>query len=108
LRKFSPFGCKRIDSATSPYRKAFNEERAALGLPLIGQDGGRPVQAELNGQAEVKGEAKVTITIPGTIPGLGDRDVRVPLRGTFSANGPGSLDVSSPDAVAHPVEVQGP
>jgi len=73
-------------------------------LPLIGQDGGRPVQAELNGQAEVKGEAKVTITIPG----LGDRDVRVPLRGTFSANGPGSLDVSSPDAVAHPVEVQGP
>ena len=104
MRKFSPFGCKRIDSATSPYRKAFNEERAALGLPLIGQDGGRPVQAELNGQAEVKGEAKVTITIPG----LGDRDVRVPLRGTFNANGPGSLDVSSPDAVAHPVEVQGP
>jgi len=42
LRKFSPFGCKRIDLATSPYRKAFNEERAALGLPLIGQDAAAP------------------------------------------------------------------
>jgi hypothetical protein len=78
------------------YRKVFNEERAALGLPQIGQDSGKPVTAELHGQAEVKGEAKVTITIPG----LGDRDVRVPLRGTMNANGPGSLGVSSPDAGA--------
>jgi hypothetical protein len=86
---------ERRGSMHSIYTRAFNEERAAMGLPLLGQDS-KPVQAELHGQAEVKGEAKVTITIPG----LGDRDVRVPLRGTVNANGPGSLGVSSPDALA--------
>jgi hypothetical protein len=42
---------------------------------------------------EVKGEAKVTIEIPG----VGTREVRVPL------NGPGSLGTSSPDAAAQPI-----
>lgn len=91
---------ERRGSRTDIYRKAFNEERAALGLPLIA-DPNKPVQAELHGQAEVKGEAKVTIEIPG----VGSRDVRIPLKGTVNANGPGSLGVSSPDAAAHPVGV---
>jgi hypothetical protein len=91
---------ERRGSRTDIYRRAFNEERAALGLPPIA-DPNRPVQAELHGEAEVKGEAKVTIEIPG----FGTRDVRVPLKGTVNANGPGSLGVSSPDAGAHPVGI---
>jgi hypothetical protein len=91
---------ERRGSRTDIYRRAFNEERAALGLPPIADPNG-PVQAELHGQAEVKGEAKVTIEIPG----VGTRDVRVPLKGVVNANGPGSLGVSSPDAGAHPVGV---
>ncbi|MCW5693087.1 MAG: hypothetical protein KIT48_12050 [Pseudolabrys sp.] len=55
-----------------------------------------PVQAELHGTAEVKGEAKVTIEIPG----LPARTVDVPLRGQISTNGPGSVGVSAPDAEA--------
>lgn len=80
------------------YTNAFNEDRARLGLPLMGQDGGTPIKAELHGQAEVKGEARVTIDIPG----LPSRTVGVPLNGALNANGPGSLGKSSPDASAKP------
>ena len=58
--------------------------------------GGKPVQAELHGQAQVHGSATVTINIPGAQP----HTVNVPLKGVVNANGPGSLGVSSPDADA--------
>jgi hypothetical protein len=59
--------------------------------------GGGAAAPELHGK--VTGEAKITIDIPG----VGTRDVNVPLRGTVSANGPGSLGTSSPDAAAQPI-----
>jgi hypothetical protein len=61
-----------------------------------GISGRAPIEAELKGSAEVKGEAKITIDIPG----IGSHLVNVPLRGTVTANGPGSVGVSSPDAAA--------
>ena len=77
--------------------RAFNEERARMGLPLLGGD--RPVEAELKGEAKVSGKAEVTINIPG----FGVHSAMIPLSGTMSANGPGSLGTSSPDAAAMPV-----
>jgi hypothetical protein len=81
------------------YRKAFNEDRDRLGIPHLGAADGPKVEAELKGHAKVTGEAKITIDIPG----LGLQSVNVPLSGTIAPNGPGSLGVSSPDAVATPV-----
>jgi len=93
-------------------RRQFNDDREARGLPPLENGplslngirsslGMEPVTAELKGSAEVKGEAKVTIEIPG----LANRTVGVPLRGTLHTNGPGSLGVSSPDASAMPIGV---
>lgn len=79
--------------------RAFNEDRERMGLPLLGDNGPRTVEAELKGKAEVSGKAEVTINIPS----LGVHSVTVPLRGTLNANGPGSLGVSTPDAAAAPV-----
>lgn len=99
---------QRRGSIRSIYSRAFDADRAyeaehPSSLPSSWGElfGGKPVQAELHGQAEVKGKAKVTISIPGRA----DRDVRVPLRGAVNANGAGSLGVSSPDAAAHPAGV---
>jgi len=57
------------------------------------------VTAELKGEATVSGKAEVTINIPG----FGVHSAMIPLSGTVSANGPGSLGTSSPDAAAMPV-----
>ena len=91
-------------------RRQFNDDREGRGLPPLETGplslngirsslGMEQLTAELKGSAEVKGEAKVTIEIPG----VANRSVGVPLRGTLSPNGAGSLGVSSPDAGAMPV-----
>lgn len=72
---------------------------ATLPWPSAGKNA-EPVKAESTGIAQVKGEARITIDIPG----FGSRQVNVPLGGILS-NGPGSLGTSSPDASAHPVGV---
>lgn len=93
-------------TVTDARRQQFNEDRARQGLPPLGE-GASPislagirstlgldgVKAELHGSAEVKGEAKITIEIPGVTT----RTVGVPLSGRLD-NGAGSLGVSSPDA----------
>lgn len=88
----------RGGSMNDAYRKAFNDDRERLGIPALGNSGGA-VQAELTGSAKVTGEAKITIDIPGLL----SRIINVPLNGNVSANGPGSLGTSSPDAGAFPV-----
>lgn len=81
---------QRGGSMNDIMRNAFNEERERLGISAIGT----PSKTEVTGT--MKGEAKITIDIPG----LPSRTVNVPMDGTISANGPGSLGVSSPDAAA--------
>ena len=90
----------RMDTRGPERLDEWNKEKFTLGgvRSRLGLD---QITAELKGSAEVKGEAKVTIDIPG----VANRTVGVPLRGTLSPNGAGSLGVSSPDAGAMPIGV---
>jgi hypothetical protein len=63
---------------------------------------GQPVQAELHGQADVKGELTVKVEPSSELLRIVDQAKKASLSGTVRANGPGSLGVSSLDAAAHP------
>jgi hypothetical protein len=86
-------------------RKTFSE------MPPVQSLEGATVQATLNGSAEVTGQVTVKseITASSTLLSIvqAAQDVVAKLQGTLSANGPGSLGHSSPDAAA-PARYTGP
>lgn len=85
-------------------RQQFNEERRRMGLPELGAGeggaGGGQVEAKLTGEAEVKGQAEMTVKIeaPELIQAYHDAKRSIDMVGTLRANGPGSTGRSSPDA----------
>lgn len=93
----------RGGSIADANRRAFNEDRKRLGIPLIGEEDGAfrnsPLSPGGAPSAEVTGSVKVIVDVNDTRATARSDSADVKLSGQFNADGPGSLGKSSPDAL---------